>query len=94
MQVDGSVNVMAAEEGVEQEPAPTEVGPTPSHWVTRQATAMDRKKWNRALKRKIDKGIVSEEVAQPQFRRGRRDCSSAMQASKKPEGKRQYKEPE
>ena len=34
------------------------------------STATDRKRSNRALKRKINDGIISEEEAQSQFRRG------------------------
>ena len=46
-------------------------------------TGIHRKRWNRGLKRKIEKGIISEEEAKPKFIRG--DSSSSMQATKKAE---------
>ena len=46
-------------------------------------TGANRKRWNRGLKRKIEKGIISEEEAKPKFIRG--DSSSSMQEAKKAE---------
>ena len=50
---------------------------------SRMSTGINRKRWNRGLKRKIEKGIISEEEAKPKFIRG--DSSSSMQATKKAE---------
>jgi hypothetical protein len=53
------------------------------HQNSEMSTAMDRKRSNRALKRMIDKDIISEEEARSQFRRG--ESSSSKQETKKAE---------
>ena len=39
------------------------------------STGISRKRWNRALKRQIEQGIISEEEAQQKFIRAQSPCS-------------------